>query len=69
MSLKRPLTAPPRSDDIEGDQRAPHDAGDSTPVDISVLASLGLLPRPTIAMEEVEIMCALPPAQKPGADQ
>lgn len=33
-----------------------HNTGDSTPVDLEVLAKLGLLPRPNIDQEAVEVM-------------
>lgn len=43
-----------RSDDIEGDQRLPHNSGEDVP--FSELERLGLLPRPNIGMDEVERM-------------
>lgn len=44
------------SDDLEGDQRAPHDQGDSVPVELAALEKLGLVPRSNIGMDEVELM-------------
>lgn len=43
-------------DDVPGDQRAPHDSGIA--VDLSVLEKLGLLPRPAISMDQVELIAA-----------
>lgn len=43
-------------DGLEGDQRAPHDSGIA--VELSVLEGLGLLPRPAIKMEQVELIAA-----------
>ncbi|KAI5475444.1 amidase family protein [Pseudohyphozyma bogoriensis] len=43
----------PGDDDIEGDQRAPHNSGDSAPVDLDVLEQLGLVPRAGIDEDEV----------------
>ena len=44
----------PLSDDIDGDQRLPHNSGES--VDLAVLEKLGLLPHPNIEMDKVEEM-------------
>lgn len=45
---------PQLSDDIEGDQREPHNSGEE--VDFAVLEKLGLLPHPNIEMDKVEEM-------------
>jgi len=42
------------SDDIEGDQREPHNSGES--VSFETLEKLGLLPHPNIEMDKVEEM-------------
>jgi len=54
-----PLPTPTRSlpvpsDDIEGDQRLPHNSGQS--VDFETLAKLGCLAYPSIGLNQVEQM-------------
>lgn len=45
----------PRSDDIEGDQRLPHDSGEEVTFD--QLKAIGALPYPGIELDQVEAMC------------
>lgn len=48
---------PCHSDDLPGDQRAPHNLGDSTAVDLPVLEKLGLLTKSAVGMDVVEAVC------------
>ncbi|KAK4703331.1 hypothetical protein P7C70_g2883, partial [Phenoliferia sp. Uapishka_3] len=43
-------------DDLPGDQRAPHNSGDSSPVDLAALAKLGLLAKSDVDMDAVEVV-------------
>lgn len=49
------LPPPACSDDIEGDQRLPHDSGEQVTVD--QLKAIGVLPFPGIELDQVETMC------------
>lgn len=44
------------SDDLEGDQRLPHDSGEQ--VSVEQLKAIGVLPYPGISLDQVEAMCA-----------
>lgn len=54
-SFTASLSSPPRSDDIEGDQRLPHDSGEEVTFD--QLKAIGALPYPAIELDQVEAMC------------
>lgn len=54
---------PPHSDDIDGDQRLPHDSGEEVTFD--QLKAIGALPYPGIELDQVEAMCVRPLSSSP----